>query len=81
MQTLDQLFPPRPTMPIVTRELFNSSRYVATLTRAGLIVQSHRKAGGRIMPATHPQFNDYVSAFEDETDVDVCNALCRALLV
>lgn len=77
--TLDQLFPPRPAMPVVTRELFQSSRYVASLTRAGLIVQSHRTGTGRRLPIDHPQFNDYVSAIEGAIDTDEGNALCRAL--
>jgi hypothetical protein len=66
-------------MPIVSRELFNSARYVATLTRAGLIVQSHRTGTGRCMPATHPQYADYVAAIESAIDAVEGDALCRAL--
>lgn len=80
MQTLDSLIPVRPSMPIVTRELFHSPRYVATLTRAGLIVQSHRTGTGRRLPLDHAQFNDYVSAIESAIDADEGDALCRALL-
>jgi hypothetical protein len=58
-----------------------SGRYVADLhPRAGLIVQSTRKAGGVRMAPDHPQFKDYVEAFETAIDADEADALCRALL-
>ena len=58
-----------------------SGRYVADLhPRAGLIVQSTRKAGGVCMRPDHPQFKDYVEAFETAIDADEADALCRALL-
>ena len=58
-----------------------SGRYVADLhPRAGLIVQSTRKAGGVCMRPDHPQFNAYVEAFETAIDADEADALCRALL-
>ena len=58
-----------------------SGRYVADLhPRAGLIVQSTRKAGGVCMRPDHPQFKDYVEAFETAIDTQEADALCRALL-
>lgn len=74
------LFPPRPKMPSVSRELFNSSRYSACITKAGLIVQSHRTGTGRLLATTHPQYADYVDAIETAIDTDEANALCRALI-
>lgn len=47
---------------------------------AGLIVQSSRKAGGVCMPPTHPQYTEYVAAFDTAIDTDEADALCRALL-
>ena len=72
--------PARPAMPIVSRELFSSPRFVATLTRAGLIVQNHRTGTGRCLPAAHPQFADYLAAIEGAVDAAEGDALCRALL-
>ena len=72
--------PARPAMPIVSRELFGSLRFVATLTRAGLIVQSHRTGAGRCLPKNHPQFAGYLMAIESAVDVDEGDALCRALM-
>ena len=77
---LDALIPTRPAMPVVSRELFNSSRFVACVTRAGLIVQSHQTGTGRLMPASHPQYAGYVEAIEGAIDAHEGNALCRALM-
>ena len=77
---LDALIPARPAMPIVSRELFNSARYVACITRAGLIVQSHQSGTGRVMAASHPQYADYVEAIEHAIDAKEGDALCRALM-
>ena len=77
---LDSFVPERPKMPVVSRNIYNSSRYVVCLTRAGLIVQSHRTGVGVNLPITHPQFQDYVDAFDTAIDADESNALCRALL-
>jgi len=58
-----------------------SWRYVADLhPRAGLIVQSTRKAGGVCMRPDHPQFAEFVAAFETAIDAAAADALCRALL-
>ena len=48
--------------------------------RAGLIIQSTRKAGGIRMPPEHPQYADWVDAFETAIDKVEADALCRALL-
>ena len=61
--------------------LHASTRYTAHLhTRAGLIVQSTRKAGGVQMRPDHPQFADYVDAIKTAIDSAEADALCKALL-
>jgi maltose-binding protein MalE len=47
---------------------------------AGLIVQSTRKAGGARLAPGHPQYADYVEAFENAIDAVEADSLCRALL-
>lgn len=47
---------------------------------AGLIVQSTRKAGGVRLTPNHPQYENYVDAFETAIDSFEGDALCRALL-
>lgn len=48
--------------------------------KAGLIIQSTRKAGGAQMRPDHPQFAEYVDAFKTAIDADEADALCKALL-
>lgn len=56
-----------------------SKTYAAYLSpRAGLIVQN--KARGVRLAPDHPQFADYVAAFETAIDTHEADALCRALL-
>jgi hypothetical protein len=58
-----------------------SKAYTAYMSpRAGLIVQSTRKAGGVCLAPDHPQFADYAAAFETAIDTHEADALCRALL-
>lgn len=58
-----------------------SGHYLACLhPKAGLIIQSTRKAGGGRLPPEHPQYADYVAAFETAIDAAEADALCRALL-
>ena len=78
--TLNSFVPERPKMPIVSRTIYNSGRYVVCLTRAGLTVQSHRTGTGVNLPPSHPQFQNYVDAFDTVIDSAESNALCRALL-
>jgi hypothetical protein len=47
---------------------------------AGLIIQSTRKAGGVRMAPDHPQYEEYVDAFETAIDVIEADSLCKALL-
>jgi hypothetical protein len=44
------------------------------------MVQSTRKAGGVRLPPEHPQYGEFVEAFETAIDADEADALCRALL-
>ena len=61
--------------------IYKSRNYTACLSdTAGLIVQSTRKAGGVRMPASHPQFADYVDGIKTAIDATEADALCRALL-
>lgn len=58
-----------------------SANYTANLhPRAGLIVQSTRKHGGIVMKPEHPQFTDYIEAFESAIDTYEADCLCKALL-
>ena len=58
-----------------------SGNYTACVhPRAGLIIQSTRKDGGVQLPVNHPQFAEYVEAFETAIDKEEADALCRALL-
>lgn len=76
----DVIAPDHPAMPIVSRLLHNSGRYNACLTRAGIVVQSHRTGAGRLLPKTHVQFNDYLEAFDTSIDSEESDALCKALM-
>lgn len=61
--------------------LHTSNHYAAYHhDKAGLIIQSTRKAGGVQMRPDHPQFADYVDAFKTAIDSSEADALCRALM-
>lgn len=75
----DVIAPARPAMPIVSRVIHSSGRYNACITRAGLIVQSHRTGSGRLMPTNHSQFRDYVEAIETAIDSQEADDICKAL--
>lgn len=61
--------------------LHSSPRYTAYLhPRAGLIVQSARKAGGINMRPDHPQFAEYVEAISTAIDTKEGDIICRALV-
>jgi maltose-binding protein MalE len=45
-----------------------------------LIVQSTRKAGGVRLTPDHPQYAEYVEAFETAIDVIEADSLCKALI-
>ena len=77
---LDTLAPNRPNIPIVSRELFNSTRYNVCLTRAGVVVQQHSTGTGKLLPVSHPQYSDWVVAWDDTIDTQEGESLCRALL-
>lgn len=63
------------------QQLHTSSRYTAHLhDRAGLIVESTRKAGGVQLKPDHPQFADYVDAIRTAIDSAEADALCKALI-
>jgi hypothetical protein len=61
---------------------FSTSKSYAACVHpiAGLIVQSTRKPGGVRLAPEHPQYADYVAAFETAIDTHEADALCRALL-
>ena len=61
--------------------LHTSKHYAAhLLNSSGLIVESVRKSGGVNMRPDHPQYADYIAAFETAIDSAEADALCRALL-
>lgn len=61
--------------------LHTSSHYQAYHhPRAGLIVQSTRKAGGVNMRPDHPQFSAYLEALTTAIDAAEADSLCKALL-
>ena len=63
------------------KTLHQSKQYAAYhLPVEGLIVQSTRKAGGVRLTPDHPQYENYVDAFETAIDSFEGDALCRALL-
>ena len=58
-----------------------TANYMACLhSRAGLIVQSTRTKKGVQMKPEHPQFVEYVTAFEESIDNHEADSLCKALL-
>jgi hypothetical protein len=58
--------------------IFSHRGYVVCLTRAGLSVQFRDK--GKVMPRTHPQFDDWMVAFQEALDKTESLALCRYFL-
>lgn len=60
--------------------LHDSGRYVVCLVKPGLTVQTKRKGTGVLLPRSHAQFSDYLSAFSEQLDANEGDALCRALL-
>lgn len=61
--------------------IHTSSHYTAHLhPRAGLIVESTRRAGGVNLRPDHPQFADYVDAIKTAIDSREADALCKALI-
>ena len=61
--------------------IHKSAHYTAHLhLKAGLIIQSTRKQGGIRIAPDHPQYADWVDAFETAIDASEGDALCRALL-
>ena len=82
MDALDTLASPRSKfIGMQSRELHNSGRFNACLVRAGIVVQSHRTGTGKLLPADHPQFGEYLEAFETSLDSTESDALCKALIV
>ena len=63
-------------------ETLHSSRYyTADLhPRAGLIIQSKRKAGGVRVAPDHKQYSEWVDAIKTAIDTQEADALCKALL-
>jgi hypothetical protein len=64
------------------KTIHQSKHYIACLQdKAGLIVQSTRKAGGVNMKPDHPQYADYVEAITMAIDANEADALCKALIM
>jgi hypothetical protein len=62
-----------------SRVIFEAYGYCVCLTKAGLSVQG--KGGkGKLLPPSHPQFAEYVEAFDTTLDAREVMDLCRALL-
>ena len=58
-----------------------TGRYIACQhPKAGLIIQTTRKVGGVQLKPDHPQYLEYIEAFETSVDALEADALCRALL-
>ncbi len=62
-----------------SRVIHNSRRYVASVLKVGLVVQSNLYGTGKLLPANHPQYADYVEAIETAIDAKEADALCSAL--
>jgi hypothetical protein len=73
----DTIAPPRPKMPTMSRILFQSPAYVVCFTRAGLTVQRHSTGTGANMSPHHPQYNQWIHAWDDLVDTAEGVALCR----
>ena len=58
--------------------IFSHRGYVACVTSAGLSVQFRDK--GKVMPSTHPQFDNWMVAFQEALDKTESLALCRYFL-
>lgn len=74
MDILDTLAPARLAIPKVSRELHNSGRYNACVTRTGIVVQSHATGTGRLLPVSHAQYGDYLDSFASCIDWQECDA-------
>ena len=61
-----------------SRVIFESHGYSVCLTKAGLSVQFRKRGKG--MPPNHPQFREWLDAFDTALDKDESLALCRAFL-
>lgn len=62
--------------------LHTSSKYAVYLhDNAGIIVEykGSIKQGGTRLPPSHPQFNEYLEAFNTAIDGSEADALCKAL--
>ena len=63
-----------------SRVLFTSNTYVVCVTRAGLTVQDLRNGKkGVCLKPDHPQYNEYMSAFETAFDSSDAENLCKSL--
>ena len=63
---------------MLSKVLFESHGYSVCLTRGGLTVQFRDR--GKVMPPTHPQFQEWLDAFNNPMDKDESLALCREFL-
>lgn len=63
-----------------SRVLFKTANYVACVTRAGVSVQSRISGKGKVMPASHPQYRDWLEALDGAADEKERTDLSRAFL-
>ena len=77
---MNELAPPRSKfIGQQSRVIHNSARFVASIIRAGLVVQQHNTGAGKLLPHTHSQYADYVAAIETAFDAREADQLCAAL--
>jgi hypothetical protein len=79
---MNEIAPPRSSKFLgqPSRVIHNSRRYVASVMRQGLIVQSNLYGNGKLLPVSHQQYADYVSAIETALDAKEADHLCAALI-
>lgn len=63
---------------MLSKVIFESHGYSVCLTKAGLSVQFRDR--GKVMSPTHPQYQEWVDAFDTAMDKDESLALCRSFL-
>lgn len=76
----ETIAPKRSDLLSGSRVICNTSRFVVSLLKTGLVIQKHRTGTGVLLPVSHKQFIDYLEAFEHALDDSEINDLCKALI-